>query len=58
MLEERGVTPDKQVITTDRVESVRRQGAFVLTLMGYQRVRNYDGSMGEWANRDNAPLTT
>ena len=24
--------------------------------MGYTRVRNYDGSMGEWANRDNTPL--
>ncbi len=26
--------------------------------MGYSRVRNYDGSMGEWANRDDTPLTT
>ena len=26
--------------------------------MGYTRVRNYDGSMGEWANRDNTPLHT
>ncbi len=24
--------------------------------MGYDRVRNYDGSMGEWANRDHTPL--
>ena len=24
--------------------------------MGYERVRNYDGSMGEWANRDHTPL--
>jgi len=23
---------------------------FVLTLMGYDRVRNYDASMREWAN--------
>jgi 3-mercaptopyruvate sulfurtransferase SseA len=29
---------------------------FVLTLMGYERVRNYDGSMREWANRDDTPL--
>ena len=27
-----------------------------LTLLGYDRVRNYDGSMGEWANRDHTPL--
>jgi 3-mercaptopyruvate sulfurtransferase SseA len=24
--------------------------------MGYDRVRLYDGSMGEWANRDHTPL--
>jgi len=26
-------------------------------MLGYDRVRNYDGSMGEWANRDATPLT-
>ena len=25
-------------------------------MLGYDRVRNYDGSMGEWANRDDTPL--
>jgi thiosulfate/3-mercaptopyruvate sulfurtransferase len=29
---------------------------FVLRLLGYQNVRNYDGSMNEWANRDDTPL--
>jgi 3-mercaptopyruvate sulfurtransferase SseA len=29
---------------------------FTLSLLGYDRVRNYDGSMGEWANRDDTPL--
>ncbi|ETX00642.1 MAG: hypothetical protein ETSY1_10505 [Candidatus Entotheonella factor] len=29
---------------------------FVLKLLGYDRTRNYDGSMGEWANRDDTPL--
>ena len=27
-----------------------------MALLGYDRVRNYDGSMGEWANRDHTPL--
>ena len=31
-------------------------GAFILALLGYDRVRNYDGSMGEWANRDHTPM--
>lgn len=29
---------------------------FVLRLLGYQNVSNYDGSMNEWANRDDTPL--
>jgi 3-mercaptopyruvate sulfurtransferase SseA len=29
---------------------------FVLTLMGYDHVRNYDASMREWANREDTPL--
>jgi thiosulfate/3-mercaptopyruvate sulfurtransferase len=32
-------------------------GHFVLTMLGNDRVRNYDGSMGEWANREDTPLT-
>ena len=35
---------------------MRRTGAFILALLGYNRVRNYDGSMGEWANRDHTAL--
>jgi 3-mercaptopyruvate sulfurtransferase SseA len=31
---------------------------FTLKLLGFERVRNYDGSMGEWANREDTPLTT
>jgi 3-mercaptopyruvate sulfurtransferase SseA len=29
---------------------------FTLKLLGFENVRNYDGSMGEWANRDDTPL--
>jgi len=29
---------------------------FVLQLLGYGRTKNYDGSMGEWANREDTPL--
>jgi thiosulfate/3-mercaptopyruvate sulfurtransferase len=30
--------------------------AFALELLGYDDVRVYDGSMGEWANREDTPL--
>lgn len=29
---------------------------FVLKLLGYDHVQNYDGSMKEWANRPDTPL--
>jgi 3-mercaptopyruvate sulfurtransferase SseA len=29
---------------------------FVLRLLGYERTKNYDASMGEWANREDTPL--
>jgi len=29
---------------------------FVLKLLGFDRVRNYDGSMRDWANREYTPL--
>jgi 3-mercaptopyruvate sulfurtransferase SseA len=29
---------------------------FVLRLLGYERSKNYDASMGEWANREDTPL--
>jgi 3-mercaptopyruvate sulfurtransferase SseA len=29
---------------------------FVLKLLGYGRAKNYDGSMGEWANREDTLL--
>lgn len=30
---------------------------FTLRLLGFERVRNYDGSMRDWANREDTPLT-
>jgi 3-mercaptopyruvate sulfurtransferase SseA len=27
-----------------------------MQLVGYGQTRNYDASMGEWANRDDTPL--
>ncbi len=29
---------------------------FVMQLVGYTNTKNYDGSMGEWANLDDTPL--
>ena len=36
----------------------RRAGRVTLSLLGYENVRNYDGSFGEWGNRDDTPIIT
>jgi thiosulfate/3-mercaptopyruvate sulfurtransferase len=52
-----GVTPDKGVITYCRIGERSSLTWFVLThLLGYPRVRNYDGSWTEWGNLVNAPI--
>jgi thiosulfate/3-mercaptopyruvate sulfurtransferase len=51
-----GVTPAKEVITHCQAGIRASHGAFVLNLLGYERVRNYEASMKEWANAPDTPL--
>ncbi|MEI7770221.1 MAG: sulfurtransferase [Chloroflexales bacterium] len=54
---EQGVTPDKDVITYCRIGERSSHTWFVLTyLLGYPRVRNYDGSWTEWGNGVGLPI--
>jgi len=51
------ITPDKDVITYCRIGERSAHTWFVLTrLLGYARVRNYDGSWTEWGNLVKAPI--
>jgi thiosulfate/3-mercaptopyruvate sulfurtransferase len=58
MFEAIGVTPDKEVITVCQGGIRAAQAAFTLKLLGYDNVRNYDGSFGEWGNRGDTPIIT
>jgi thiosulfate/3-mercaptopyruvate sulfurtransferase len=52
-----GVTPDKDVITDCRIGVRSSHTWFVLTyLLGYPKVRNYDGSWTEWGNGVGLPI--
>jgi thiosulfate/3-mercaptopyruvate sulfurtransferase len=51
-----GLSPDKEVITHCQAGIRASHAAFVLTLLGYPRVRNYEASMKEWANADDTPM--
>jgi thiosulfate/3-mercaptopyruvate sulfurtransferase len=52
-----GVTPDKDVVTYCRIGERSSHTWFVLTyLLGYPKVRNYDGSWTEWGNAVGVPI--
>ncbi len=53
----RDITPDKEVITYCRIGERSAYTWFVLSkLLGFPRVRNYDGSWTEWGNLVRAPI--
>lgn len=56
---EAGLTPGAEVIAYCRIGERSSHTWFVLTyLLGYQRVRNYDGSWTEWGNAVRTPIKT
>jgi thiosulfate/3-mercaptopyruvate sulfurtransferase len=53
----KGVTPDKEVIAYCRIGERSSHTWFVLNyLLGYQQVRNYDGSWTEWGSLIGVPI--
>ena len=57
LYEPQGITQDKDVIAYCRIGERSSHTWFVLTyLLGYPRVRNYDGSWTEWGNLVGAPI--
>jgi thiosulfate/3-mercaptopyruvate sulfurtransferase len=52
-----GITPDKDVIAYCRIGERSAHTWFVLTyLLGYPKVKNYDGSWTEWGSMVNVPI--
>lgn len=57
LYESYGITPDKDVIAYCRIGERSSHTWFVLTyLLGYPKVKNYDGSWTEWGNLVNVPI--
>jgi thiosulfate/3-mercaptopyruvate sulfurtransferase len=57
LYEAEGVTPDKDVIAYCRIGERSSHSWFVLhELLGFQRVRNYDGSWTEWGSMVGVPI--
>ncbi|MCS4504376.1 sulfurtransferase [Arhodomonas aquaeolei] len=57
VLMDRGVTPDREVVT--HCQTHHRSGLtfFVMRYLGYPRVRGYAGSWSEWGNDPDVPIT-
>jgi thiosulfate/3-mercaptopyruvate sulfurtransferase len=57
LYEGKGVTPDKEVTAYCRIGERSAHTWFVLKeLLGYDKVRNYDGSWTEWGNLVDVPI--
>lgn len=57
LLDDAGFERGKETITYCQGGIRAAHAAFAMTLVGYDNVRVYDGSMRDWANRDDTPLT-
>jgi thiosulfate/3-mercaptopyruvate sulfurtransferase len=57
LYEGKGITPDKEIVAYCRIGERSSHTWFVLReLLGYQKVRNYDGSWTEWGSLVGAPI--
>jgi len=55
-LAERGVTPDKQVITYCQTNHRSSLTYIALKSLGYTQVKSYPGSWSDWGNREDTPV--
>lgn len=56
MLESRGITPDKTVVTYCHSHHRSAHTYIMLKSLGYDRVKGYPGSWSDWGNEPNTPV--
>jgi thiosulfate/3-mercaptopyruvate sulfurtransferase len=58
LLSDAGISSTDEVVVHCQAGVRTTAGFFVLSLLGSDSVRAYDGAMAEWANRDDVPIET
>jgi thiosulfate/3-mercaptopyruvate sulfurtransferase len=56
LFQAKGVTPDRETITYCHTGGRAAHHYFVLRLLGYERLKTYDGSWAEWGNAEALPV--
>jgi thiosulfate/3-mercaptopyruvate sulfurtransferase len=56
LLEERGLTPDKQIVCHCQTHHRSSHSYVMLRNLGYPRVKGYPGSWAEWGNDPDVPI--
>ena len=57
MYDSQGIRPDRETVAYRRIGERSSHTWFVLKyLLGFENVRNYDGSWTEWGNLVDAPI--
>ncbi len=56
MLEQRGLTPDREIITYCQTHQRSAHSYVMLKSLGYKNIRGYDGSWSEWGNLPDTPV--
>ncbi len=51
-----GLSPERETVIDCQAGVRTTMGVFVTSLLGWDRVRAYEASLAEWANRDDTPL--
>ena len=57
LLEERGLTPDKTIVTYCQTHHRSALSYWVLKYLGYNKAKGYPGSWSDWGNSPDTPIT-